>query len=207
LIDTAARRFPILTVATPRLHIRALEVADAPDIDAILADRHTRRWLPLPDHGAHVPAPAATPGEPERPPIDGMTWCTVLADRQRDAGDGDHFAVTRREDGRLVGLVWTARTDWAARSTEVSFATAPGARGYGVGAEAVDAITIALLLEHGFQRVELRIAPGNIGARRVAEKAGFVYEGLQRNAGFVHGGRVDLEMWSLVAGDLQSAGT
>jgi RimJ/RimL family protein N-acetyltransferase len=37
----------------------------------------------------------------------------------------------------------------------------------------------------------------------VAEKAGFVYEGLQRNAGRVDGGRVDLEMWSLVAGDLR----
>ncbi len=208
MIDTAARRFPSLTVATPRLHIRALEVADAPAIDAILLDRHTQRWLPLPDQGApKTPAAGASPGEPEPPSIDGMTWCTVLAERQRDAGDGDHFGVTRREDGRLVGLVWTSRTDWAARSTEICFAIAPGARGYGVGAEAVDAITIALLLEHGFHRVELRIALGNVGARRVAEKAGFVYEGLQRNAGFVHGGRVDLEMWSLVSGDLQSAGT
>ena len=189
----SGRRFPALTVATPRLHIRALEVADAPDIDAILADRHTQRWLALPD----LPGPEKT--------IDGMTWCTVLAERQRDAGDGDHFGVTRREDGRLVGLLWTCRTDWSSRSTEVCFAIAPGARRYGVGAEAVDAVTIALLLEHGFQRIELRIALGNTGARRVAEKAGFVYEGLQRNAGFVHGGRVDLEMWSLVAGDLQAS--
>jgi RimJ/RimL family protein N-acetyltransferase len=47
------------------------------------------------------------------------------------------------------------------------------------------------------------VAPGNTGARRVAEKAGFCYEGLQRSAGYVHGGRVDLEMWSLVSGDLR----
>ena len=183
-----ARRFPELTIATPRLHIRALEVADAPDVEAILSERQTQRWLPSPDH----------PGQ-----VDALRWCTQLAERRRRSGDGDHFGVTRREDGRLIGLVWTARTDWTARSTEVSFAIAPGARGYGVAAEAVDAVTIALLLEHGFQRVELRIAPGNIAARRVAEKAGFVYEGLQRNAGSVHGDRVDLQMWSLVAGDLR----
>jgi RimJ/RimL family protein N-acetyltransferase len=175
-------------VATPRLHIRALEVADAPDVDTILADRLTRRWL-------RVPAGDGIP--------DGLVWCTELVGRQRDSGDGDHLGVLRREDGRLVGLLWTWRTDWTARTTEVSGLVAPGARGYGVAAEALDALAVALLLEHGFQRIEVRVAPGNIAARRVVEKAGFVYEGLQRNAGYVHGGRVDLEIWSLVPGDLR----
>jgi RimJ/RimL family protein N-acetyltransferase len=192
LIDIQARPgsgFPALTVATPRLHVRPLELADAPDIDVILADRQTRRWLPF-------PADAAV--------ADGLTWYTELAERDRKLGEGDHYGVTRREDGRLIGLLWTARTDWAARSTEVSYVVAPSARGYGVAAEAVDAVAIALLLEHGFERIELRVAPGNTASRRVAEKAGFVYEGLQRNAGYVHGARVDLEMWSLVAGDLRT---
>jgi RimJ/RimL family protein N-acetyltransferase len=186
---TLRRSFPDLVVATPRLHIRALEIADAPDVDAILADRLTRRWLRLPA-GDGVP--------------DGLVWCTELAGRQRDTGDGDHYGVLRREDGRLVGLLWTWRTDWTARTTEVSGLVAPGTRGYGVAAEALDALSIALLLEHGFQRVEVRVAPGNVAARRVAEKAGFVYEGRQRNAGYVHGGRVDLEIWSLVPADLRA---
>jgi ribosomal-protein-alanine N-acetyltransferase len=181
-------RFPTLTVATPRLHVRPLELADAAAADAILGDRQTRRWLPYPE---------------EFGPPDGMTWCTELAARQRDTGDGDHYGVLRREDSHLIGLLWTFRTDWSARTTEVSYAVAPAARGYGVAAEAVDALAIALLLEHGFQRMELRVAAGNNASKRVAEKAGFVYEGLQRNAGRVHGGRVDLEMWSLVAGDLR----
>ena len=66
-------------------------------------------------------------------------------------------------------------------------------------------ITLALVLEHGFQRVEVRVAPGNIASRRVTEKAGFTYEGLLRNAGIVHSGRVDLQVWSMVAADLQLA--
>src|SRR5204863_450035 len=81
-------------------------------------------------------------------------------------------------DGCLVGVLWTARTDGTARCTESSYIVAPAARGYGVAAEAVDAVAIALVLEHGFGRVELRIAPGNTASRRVAEKAGFLYEGL-----------------------------
>jgi RimJ/RimL family protein N-acetyltransferase len=72
-----------------------------------------------------------------------------------------------------------------------------------VAAEAVDALAIELIMSHGFHRVEMRVAPGNTASRRVAEKAGFVYEGLLRNAGHVHSGRVDLEVWSLVAADLR----
>jgi RimJ/RimL family protein N-acetyltransferase len=183
-----ARIFPQLTVTTPRLDVRGLVADDAVDVTEVFSDRQTRRWL-------HFPA--------ESGPVDGLSWCTELARERRERGSGDHYAVVRREDERIVGLMWTGRTDWSAMSTEIAFAVSPHARGFGVAAEAVDALTIALILEHGFQRVELRVVPGNKASRRVAEKASFVYEGLLRNAGHVHSGRVDLEMWSLVAGDLR----
>ncbi|MGW4497742.1 GNAT family N-acetyltransferase [Micromonospora sp. NPDC004336] len=186
--QVAVRRFPSLTVSTPRIEVRALTAADAKAADEVFADRQTQRWLPLVD----------TSGQ-----IDGLAWCTDLARQRRDSGDGDHYAVVRREDDRVVGCLWTRRTDWGARCTEVSYAMAPHARGFGLAVEAVDALAIALILEHDFQRVELRVAPGNLASRRVAEKAGFSYEGLLRNAGFVRGGRVDLEVWSFVAADLR----
>ncbi|PZF83663.1 GNAT family N-acetyltransferase [Micromonospora deserti] len=185
--QVAVRRFPGLTVSTPRTEVRPLLAADAKAADEVFADRQTQRWLPLADETGR---------------IDGHAWCTDLARQRRDSGDGDHYAVVRREDDRVVGCLWTRRTDWGARCTEVSYAMAPHARGFGLAAEAVDALAIALILEHGFQRVELRVAPGNLASRRVAEKAGFSYEGLLRNAGYARGGRVDLEIWSLVAADL-----
>jgi RimJ/RimL family protein N-acetyltransferase len=184
----AVRRFPLLTVATPRVQVRPLEAGDAGEVAEIFADKQTQRWLPFPK---------------EYGPIDGLAWCTDTAGERRDSGAGDHYGVIRREDGQLVGCLWTKRTDWVAMVTELSYAVAPPARGFGLAAEAVDALTVALILEHGFQRVELRVAPGNVASRRVAEKAGFTYEGLLRNAGYVHTGRVDLEVWSLVAADLR----
>ena len=62
-----------------------------------------------------------------------------------------------------------------------------------------------LLGEMAFERVELRIAPGNGASHRVAEKAGFTYEGLARNAGFTDSGRVDLAVYSLVPADLRGS--
>lgn len=186
--EIAVRRFPVLTVSTPRLHVRQLTLADAGAVTDIFADKLTQRWLPFPQ---------------EYGQIQGRAWCTEMAVERRDSGSGDHYGVIRREDDRLVGCLWTKRTDWVARATEVSYAVAADARGFGVAAEALDVLAIALILEHGFQRVEVRVAPGNVASRRVAEKAGLTYEGLLRNAGHVHTGRVDLEVWSLVAADLR----
>ncbi|GAB3151885.1 GNAT family N-acetyltransferase [Micromonospora sonneratiae] len=184
----AVRRFPTLTVSTPRADVRQLAVGDAPVVSEIFADKLTRRWLSLPEESGQ---------------IDALAWCTEMAQERRDNGIGDHYGVIRREDEQLIGCLWTKRTDWAGRVTEVACAIAPGARGFGIAAEAVDALAIALILEHGFQRVELRTAPGNTASRRVAEKAGFTYEGLLRNAGYAYGGRVDLEVWSIVVADLR----
>ena len=184
------RRFPDLTLATPRLHVRQLVAGDADPVTAIFADARTRRWLPFP---------------PQHLVVDGHSWCTDLAQERRHNGDGDHYGAIRREDDRLVACLWTQRADWVAGSVEVAYAVAPEARGFGVAAEAVDALAIALLFEHDFERIEVRVAPGNVASRRVAEKAGFSYEGLLRNAGFVHSGRVDVEMWSLVKADLKPA--
>ena len=47
-----------------------------------------------------------------------------------------------------------------------------------------------------------RAATGNAASRRVTEKAGFRAEGVARSAGYVHGGRVDLVIYSLVRSDL-----
>ncbi|MGH3647861.1 MAG: GNAT family N-acetyltransferase [Micromonosporaceae bacterium] len=182
-------RFPRLTVSTPRLEIRPLEPGDAKGISEIFADRQTQRWLPF------------------TAPVDEVAyqWCTTMADERRETGVGDHYAVVRHEDDELVGCLWARRTDWAARCTELWYAVAPGARGLGFATEATTALVMDLITEHEFERVELRIAPGNSDSRRVAEKAGFTYEGLLRNAGYVDGGRVDLEVWSLIAPDLRTS--
>lgn len=183
----APARFPELTVVTPRLLVRRLTADDAPDVVRVFDDRQTRRWMSLPTPYAES---------------DAGRWCTGMAAERRTSGDGDHYAVVRRGDDQLVGLLWVKRTDWGPMSTEFSYAMAPDARGVGFAAEAVDALAVDLILEHGFERIELRVAPSNVASRRTAEKAGFVYEGLLRNAGVVESGRVDLGIWSLVPSDI-----
>ena len=187
--NVAIRRFPTLTVQTPRLDVRPLAAADAEAVAEIFADKQTQRWLPFPQEFGQ---------------IDGLSWCTEMAAERRDSGHGRPLrrSCGARTTGSSAACGPSAPTG-SAGSPRSSYAVAADARGFGVAAEAVDALAMALILEHGFQRIELRVAPGNIASRRVAEKAGFSYEGLLRNAGYVHSGRVDLEVWSIVAADLR----
>lgn len=188
-VKLSLNRFPDLIVSTPRLLIRGVEAADVKRVSEIFSDRQCQRWLPL------------------DPPVEelAVSWCTSMAEQRRVTGAGDHYSVVRHEDHAMVGILWVKRTDWDSRVTEISYTIGPEARGLGMASEAATALTVDLISEYGFERVELRIPPGNTDARRVAEKSGFTYEGLLRNSGYVHGGRVDLEVWSLIAPDLRTA--
>ncbi|MFJ1751593.1 GNAT family N-acetyltransferase [Kitasatospora sp. NPDC088134] len=121
----------------------------------------------------------------------------------RESGDGIHFAIADASSDRLMGTVGLKKTDWRARVSEVGYWTAPWARGRGIAAEATRALGRWVLMDQAFQRMELLAATENTASRKVALRAGLHREGILRNAGFVHAGRVDLVLFSLVPEDLR----
>ncbi|GAA2086896.1 GNAT family N-acetyltransferase [Kitasatospora saccharophila] len=179
--------FPETVLRTDRLLLRPFTAEDVEDTRAACSDELTQQWLPL-------PRPYSTEHA--------ASWCTDVSHRLRTSGDGVHFAITDLGSGRLLGTVGLKKTDWPARVSEVGYWSAPWARGRGVMTEATRTLGEWLLGEQGFQRLQLFAATGNTASRRVAEKAGFHKEGVLRNAGHVHDGRVDLVVFSLVPDDL-----
>lgn len=103
---------------------------------------------------------------------------------------------------RLHGCIDLKKTQWAAGTTEIGYWVAPWGRGAGLAGRAASVLARWALLELGLERVEIRAAGGNIASQRAAESAGFTREGLLRNAGHTHAGRVDLVVHSLVRADL-----
>lgn len=185
--ELAGHTFPEDILETDRLVLRPYEAQDAGEVASACRDELTQRWLPLPNPYTDA---------------DALTWCTETAPRFRTSGEGVEWAAIRRSDGSLIGSFGLKRTDWRARTTEIGYWVAPWARGEGLAPEAVTAVANWLLLEQGFERLILRAAPGNVASQRVAEKAGFIREGVARNAGFTNSGRVDLSVLSLIRSDL-----
>ncbi|MDT0301265.1 GNAT family N-acetyltransferase [Streptomonospora sp. DSM 45055] len=186
---------PSVVLCTERLVLRA-HTGD--DVDAVFhgaADPGVQRWLPMPR-----PGKAYTRADAEH-------WCLVAAPHARVSGDGQQWAVVDAETGAFAGAVGLNRTMWRAGSTEVGYWLGPGARGRGLATEAVVAVSRWALADQRFERVELKAAAGNTASRRVAEKAGFTYEGTERNAMPLHEGRADLAVYSLIPADLGPGGT
>jgi RimJ/RimL family protein N-acetyltransferase len=90
---------------------------------------------------------------------------------------GVNVAVVDAAEGSLLGAVGlTVRGGIG----EVGYWTAPWARGRGVAARAALLHTRWGFEALGLPRVELLAAVGNLASQRVAEKAGFVREGVLR---------------------------
>ena len=182
--------FPETVLSSQRLVLRPFDASDVAEVQAACSDDLIQMWLPLPRPYTLEVA---------------RDWCTQISSRLRETGDGIQFALAPKSDGALIGCAGLKKTDWPARVSEIGYWIAPWARRQGYATEAVRVIGEWLLRDLGFERMELRAATGNLASLRVAEKAGLVREGVLRNAGFVHGGRVDLVMYSLVRADLGNA--
>jgi RimJ/RimL family protein N-acetyltransferase len=171
-------------LADERVVLRRWRPDDAERVFEVMRDPSMRQFLALPDPYTREVADR---------------WVTELGHEGRGEGTGLGCAMAERASGHLVG----AAALRLGGDPEIGYWVAPDARGRGVATRAVTLLRDWAHEALGAERLHMLIHPDNLASRRVAEKAGFVYEGLLRNAGHVHSGRVDLEMWSLVAADLR----
>ncbi|WP_017539061.1 GNAT family N-acetyltransferase [Nocardiopsis halophila] len=183
-------RMPMVVLETERLVLRAFTEADVDGVLEAASAPSTQEWVPMP-----APGVPYTRDEAEK-------WCTVTAPALRASGDGQQWAACDAATGRFVGAIGLLRTLWKARTTEVGYWFSPWARGRGMATEAVLAVSRWAIADQGFERVELKAATGNRASRRVAEKTGFTFEGIERNAMPLHEGRTGLAVYSLIPSDL-----
>ena len=78
---------------------------------------------------------------------------------------------------------------------------APAARGRGVATETLRRLTAWGFSEVGALRLELLISVENAASKRVAQRCGYVREGVLRSAHFKDGLREDTEIWSRLPTD------
>ena len=180
---------PSVILQTEHLRLRAFVEDDIDDVYASCTDAELQRWIPLPSPGTAYTRE------------DARMWCRELAPGIRIGGEGQQWAMVERDSGRLVGSVGLVRIVWPAMTTEIGYWVSPWGRGRGYATDASIAVS-RWAIEYGFLRVEIKAATGNTGSRRVAERAGFTFEGVERSAMPLHEGRADLAVYSLLPGDL-----
>ena len=153
-------------IAAGAWQLRPPSPDEAADTLAMLTDPLTVRWNPAP---SVVDLASA------------REWC----ERGADWSDGSHatFSVLEATTGRLAGNVSLWRVDLAdQRTAAIGYRTAPWARGRGLATAAVGAVTRWAFGSLGIERIELPHGADNAASCRVAEKCGYLAEGMLRGA-------------------------
>lgn len=127
------------------------------------------------------------------------TWLERY-EQAHEEGTRAGFAIVDEESCEFLGLAALVEFDRDAREAEAGYIVSPRARGRGVAVRALALLTGWALREFALERVELRIVD-NAGSIRVAERAGFVREGVLRSLHFKQGRRADIAVYSRLPRD------
>ncbi|EST22315.1 hypothetical protein N566_26715 [Streptomycetaceae bacterium MP113-05] len=178
-----------ITLTTERLELRPLAGADTDAVAAACRDPEIARWIPVPDPYARRDAVEFI----ENVSTSGWRDDTMY-----------NFGVFTREGGALVGsmgLVRLGELKGPKRQAELGFWTAKEHRGRGHTVEAARAVIGWAFSDLGVERMEWVATAGNVGSRAVAQRLGFVMEGLQRGVIVHRGVRRDAWVGALLPSD------
>jgi RimJ/RimL family protein N-acetyltransferase len=116
------------------------------------------------------------------------------------AGTWAVFRIVDRATDQVVGGVNLRFGEY--QIAEISYFLRASARGRGFATRSVRLVARWAFEELGIARIELRVHPDNLASCRVAERAGFNREGIERSSrAWPDGTRFDSIVFSLIARD------
>jgi RimJ/RimL family protein N-acetyltransferase len=166
------------------IRLEPLGVEHVEAVEAMLDDPDNLRFTRVPE-----PVPAGF----------AEAWLEIYEEERR-TGTREAFAIVG-EEAEFLGLALLPRIDTETRTAELGYVVAPEARGRGVATEALRQLTAWAFGELAMLRLELLISVDNTASKKVAERCGYVREGVLRSAYFKQGRREDTEIWSRLATD------
>ncbi len=177
--------FPVLE--TERLVLRALRLSDAPDVQRLVGAREVAATT------LTIPHPYTTSMAEE--------WIGSH-DERRERGEALHWAITRKQDGALLGVIGLELTDKHRRGELGYWVGVPYWR-QGYCTEAARAV-----VRYAFETLELaRLVAvhfaGNEASGRVMRKLGMTQEGVLRKHVLKWGQRIDLVCYGLLREEWQ----
>ncbi|MGH2981129.1 MAG: GNAT family N-acetyltransferase, partial [Solirubrobacterales bacterium] len=116
---------------------------------------------------------------------------------------GLHLLVCDAQTDALIGSVGLNAVDWEDLRANIGYWIAADARRRGHATRATRLLAVWTLRSLGLERVQIHTRVANQASQRVAERAGFVREGVLRSHMQVKGRRFDAVVFSLLPGDVE----
>lgn len=174
MLDVSAHFKTFPTLETERFILRELTDDDTTAIFEIMSDPEVSRYLGRP--------PMATMEEAKRR-VD-------IFKNEFTKQDGYAWAITRREDGYMIGFILFWGIDPAHYRAEAAYSLRSQFWGQGITPEAMTAGIDFMFKTVGLHSLKAQTDPDNKASRRVLEKLGFEQEGYFREDYYIeHEGR------------------
>jgi RimJ/RimL family protein N-acetyltransferase len=162
--------------------LRELREDDRAVVLLTMRDAVVARWLNMP----------AAPSDRD--------FDSLLRVARDGRASGDRIDYTVTEAGKDVSLGAVIASRRHRDNYEVAYLAREEGRGRGVMTRAV-CLLCDWLLEAGVGRIEIRTHPDNVASQKLAERAGFHREGVERKSIWLHSERQDAIVWSLLPSD------
>lgn len=177
-------------LVTPRLVLRRMKKTDYNDMYDYASDENVTRyltWYPHPDAGYT------------------LRYLAYITTRYR-AGEFYDWAVIWKETRKMIGTCGFTSFHYGHNSAEIGYVLNPEYWGKGIAVEAVRAVMRVGFLTLNLHRIEAKFMEGNDRSRRVMEKAGMLFEGMQREAMYIKDQYTTIGTCAILASDFIAQG-
>ena len=181
MIET--RAFPILE--TDRLILRQVTKEDATSMLNYLSDKEVVKHMGL------------EPFHSMNDALDEISWYNSIFEKQT----GIRWGITLKGQDEVIGSCGFLNMVPKHYRCEIGIEISKNYWGQGIASEAFEAVITYGFEQLNLQRIEALIEPLNSSSKKLAERQGFIKEGLLRNYEFTCGKFDDLYMFSLLKQD------
>jgi ribosomal-protein-serine acetyltransferase len=169
-----------------RMEILELSMAEVV-YNTIERDRHyLREWLPFIDATTAI--------------SDTEAFIRSLM-KQNEKKRDDVFGIWYKEE--FSGLIGFKDTDWINHKTEIGYWLALPMQGKGIMTTCVSFLINYAFRKMGINRIQIKVAKGNVKSERIPLRLHFIHEGIEREGELLHGKYHDVKVFSLLINEMK----
>ena len=173
---------PFPNLETKRLVLRRVDQNDVAEILALRSDPDTMKFIPRPILKS----------------IEEASEHIKTIDTKLEANEGVNWAITFKEDSKLIGIIGHYRIKPEHFRAEIGYMLLPNFHGKGIISEAVNEVINYGFNVMGLNSIEAIIDPKNTASEKVLQKTGFIKEAHLLENEFFEGRFLDKVIYSIL---------
>jgi ribosomal-protein-alanine N-acetyltransferase len=173
---------PFPNLETERLLLRRVNEKDVNEIFALRSNPETMKYIPRPLAKSIA---------------DALEHIETI-DAKIDTNEGINWAITYKNDSKLIGIIGHYRIKPEHYRAEVGYMLLPEYNGKGIITEAVQEVVKYGFNEMKLHSIEAIISPENFGSEKVLQKCGFAKEAHLKENEFYEGRFLDTVIYSIL---------